>query len=43
MLGSIKAGKYADIVAVKGDPIKDIAIMAHVNFVMKNGVIYKSE
>jgi imidazolonepropionase-like amidohydrolase len=43
MLGSIKAGKYADIVAVKGDPIADISIMQHVNFVMKAGVVYKSE
>ncbi len=41
--GSIKPGKYADIVAVKGDPLKDIAIMQHVHFVMKGGVVYKQE
>jgi imidazolonepropionase-like amidohydrolase len=41
MLGSIKVGKYADIVAVNGDPIKDIAIMQNVAFVMKGGVVYK--
>jgi imidazolonepropionase-like amidohydrolase len=41
MLGSIKVGKYADIVAVAGDPIKDISIMQNVGFVMKGGVVYK--
>lgn len=40
-VGSIKAGKYADIVAVKGDPIKDIGIMQNVDFVMKGGVVYR--
>ena len=42
-VGSIKAGKYADIIAVKGDPIKDIAIMQNVDFVMKGGVVYKEK
>ncbi len=41
-LGSIEAGKLADIVAVNGDPLKDISLMADVAFVMKNGVVYKS-
>ncbi len=41
LIGSIKAGKYADIIAVKGDPLADITIMEHVQFVMKEGVIYK--
>ena len=40
-LGSISAGKYADIVAVKGDPLKDISILQNINFVMKNGEVYK--
>jgi imidazolonepropionase-like amidohydrolase len=40
-LGSLTAGKWADIVAVSGDPIKDIHNMQRVVFVMKNGVIYK--
>jgi imidazolonepropionase-like amidohydrolase len=42
-LGSVEAGKYADVVAVAGDPLKDIAAMKTVNFVMKNGVIYKQD
>ncbi len=40
-LGSIKPGKLADIVAVKGDPLDDISLMEKVSFVMKQGVIYK--
>ena len=42
-LGSIEAGKRADIIAVEGNPLEDIAAMKNVRFVMKDGVIYKSE
>ena len=40
-IGSLTAGKYADIVAVAGDPLKDIKRMERTVFVMKNGMIYK--
>jgi imidazolonepropionase-like amidohydrolase len=40
-LGSIEAGKIADIVAVPGDPLADIHVLERVQFVMKEGVIYK--
>jgi imidazolonepropionase-like amidohydrolase len=40
-LGSLSVGKWADIVAVSGDPLKDIHNMQKPVFVMKNGVIYK--
>ncbi|HKE59772.1 MAG TPA: amidohydrolase family protein [Pyrinomonadaceae bacterium] len=40
-LGSLTAGKWADIVAVPGDPLKDIHVTEKTVFVMKNGVIYK--
>ncbi len=40
-LGSEKSGMYADIVAVPGDPTKDITVMERVSFVMKDGEIYK--
>ncbi len=40
-LGSLTVGKWADIVAVSGDPLKDIHNMEKTVFVMKNGVIYK--
>jgi imidazolonepropionase-like amidohydrolase len=40
-LGSLAPGKWGDIVAVAGDPLKDIHDMQKVVFVMKNGVIYK--
>ncbi len=40
-LGSITVGKWADIVAVSGDPLKDIHNMERVVFVMKNGVVYR--
>jgi imidazolonepropionase-like amidohydrolase len=43
LFGSITAGKSADIVAVKGDPIADVRVLEHVAFVMKEGVIYKHE
>jgi len=40
-IGSIKPGKYADIIAVPGDPIIDIRLLENVPFVMKEGKIYK--
>jgi imidazolonepropionase-like amidohydrolase len=42
-LGSIEAGKLADIVAVDGDPLKDPAVFGKVVFVMKDGVVYKGD
>jgi imidazolonepropionase-like amidohydrolase len=40
-LGSIEPGRLADIVAVAGDPLKDISELERVTFVMKGGVVYK--
>jgi imidazolonepropionase-like amidohydrolase len=40
-LGSVAVGKIADVIAVPGDPIADISRMRQVNFVMKDGVVYK--
>ena len=40
-IGSVSAGKYADVVAVKGNPLDDITLMQHVDFVMKEGKVYK--
>ena len=42
-LGSLEAGKLADIVAVPGDPLEDITLMERVSFVMKDGVVYKQQ
>ncbi|HEX8333025.1 MAG TPA: amidohydrolase family protein [Segetibacter sp.] len=42
ILGSIEKGKLADIIAVNGDPLKDITSMERVMFVMKDGVVYKN-
>ncbi|MBS1680359.1 MAG: amidohydrolase family protein [Bacteroidetes bacterium] len=42
-IGSIEKGKLADIIAVDEDPIKNIATMTKVSFVMKDGVVYKAE
>jgi imidazolonepropionase-like amidohydrolase len=41
--GTVEAGKWADIVAVSGDPLKDIAEVERVKFVMKGGVVYKND
>jgi len=40
-LGSISAGKLADIIAVNGDPLEDISLLSHVSFVMKAGEVYR--
>lgn len=40
-LGSIEPGKFADVIAVEGNPLDDIALMQKVGFVMKEGVVYK--
>ena len=40
-IGSIEAGKLADIIAVDADPLKDPTVMMNVSFVMKDGVVYK--
>ena len=42
-LGSLTAGKFADVVAVNGNPLEDIAVMRRVGFVMKEGVVYKRD
>ena len=41
--GTIEAGKFADIIAVTNDPLKDISELERVKFVMKNGEIFKNE
>jgi len=41
-IGSIAAGRFADIVAVSGDPLQDIRELQRVKFVMKGGVVYVS-
>lgn len=41
-VGSIEAGKYADVVAFDGDPTEDIKVMTNCTFVMKGGEIYKA-
>jgi imidazolonepropionase-like amidohydrolase len=40
-VGSVAAGKYADIVAVEGDVLANLGALEKVGFVMKGGVVYK--
>ena len=40
-LGTIEVGKFADIIAVLGDPSKDITAMSRIGFVMKDGKVYR--
>jgi len=42
-VGSIEAGKFADLIAVAGDPLRDITELERVTFVMKGGIVYKNE
>ena len=42
-VGSIQAGKYADLIAVSGDPLSDITELEHVKFVMKGGQVVRND
>jgi len=42
-MGTVEAGKWADLVAVSGDPLKDISELERVKFVMKGGSVFKNE
>jgi imidazolonepropionase-like amidohydrolase len=40
-IGQLKAGYWADVIAVPGDPLADISVVKNVSFVMKGGVVYR--
>jgi imidazolonepropionase-like amidohydrolase len=40
-IGELKAGYYADVIAVPGNPVEDISAVTKVGFVMKGGVVYR--
>ena len=42
-VGTIAPGHWADVIAVEGDPLKDVKILQDVKFVMKSGVVYKGQ
>jgi imidazolonepropionase-like amidohydrolase len=41
-VGSVQAGRYADLVATDGDPLKDPGEFERISFVMKGGVVYRA-
>ena len=41
-VGSISVGKFADIIAVSADPLQDVKVLENMEFVMKDGVVYKN-
>ncbi len=43
LVGTLEPGKWADLIAVDGDPTKDVTILEHVKFVMKAGAVYKND
>ncbi len=42
-VGSLEAGKWADIIAIQGDPLSDVKLLQHVPFVMRSGIVFKDE
>src|SRR4029077_8977468 len=42
-VGTIEPGKFADLIAVAGDPLRDITELERVTFVMRSGIVYKGE
>jgi len=43
LVGMLEPGKFADVIAVEGDPTKDVTVLEHVKFVMKAGAVYKND
>src|SRR5215467_2446063 len=43
LLGNLHPGKYADLIAVSGNPLEDVRVLENVKFVMKEGKVYKQE
>ena len=42
-IGSVQTGRFADLIAVSGDPTADVTVLEHVAFVMKGGEVYKRD
>jgi len=42
-IGTLEPGKWADVIAVDGDPLQDVTILQHVKFVMNGGDVVKNE
>ena len=42
-MGTLEAGKFADLLAVTANPLERVEVLEHISFVMKGGKVYKNE
>ena len=42
-VGAVEKGHYADLIAVRGNPLENVAVLEHVTFVMKGGAVFKND
>jgi imidazolonepropionase-like amidohydrolase len=41
-IGSVQPGRFGDVIAVRGDPLRDVALLQHVDTVVKGGLVFRA-